>query len=313
MPMLKSRSITGKLAKSSNTGDVLEHEGDENIMNTEQTNALPDAPPDAGGALPIQPPVAVMPPTPPELDGVVAEPSPEPVATPAVSAADVLAAIQSMGADDVQQLLTRAQVVPTTMGMTPEQFATIMQTNSSMSARAMQQSLRHENPSFPNKSVFLERGKFDDEGHPQLPKERLKYDTYFVGVLIGRAGAVAESNTEEEIQLFNRFVEGEDKESRDGKWTAKFTKRGTRTGLFIDVPCLNNDDRIGLPPQSEILMELLDGADAVNPASLMQRVLAGDAEVKALRDRIALLERAEKDTDIQLTADEMERRVAASA
>ena len=181
------------------------------------------------------------------------------------------------------RLLERANVAtaaPSTIGMTPEQFQTIVATVGTVNVKAMQQALRTENPHYPERSVFNPVGLFDDAGTQMPPKVVLKRDTYFVGVLVGKAGATSEIYTPDELELFNRFTG--DKETRNGTWTATLLKRDNREILAVVVPHRTNDERMGLTLLTHILLELLEGEDAVAPNKLLDQVTALRARVAAL-------------------------------
>lgn len=203
-----------------------------------------------------------------------------------VSQEALLQALNDLPPDVLSQLLSAKGLTPSVQGITPEVLATILQTSGAASAKAMQMSLRVENPNFPERSVFLPRGKFDDDGTPEAPKLTLRYDTYFCGVLIGMAGGPTDLSTESEIELFNRFES--DKESRDGDWSATLTRKGNnRMRLDVKVPCKTNDDRMGLPTLELILLELLEGVDATNTLNLVDKVRQLERELAEMRQREA--------------------------
>ena len=202
---------------------------------------------------------------------------------PKISPDVLIEALQKLPPEVLTSLLQRTGTLPTTVGMTPEQFQTILHTAGAVNAKAMQQMLRRENPFYPERSVFNPAGKFDDDGTQLPPKVTFTRDSYFCGVMLGRAGATGELNTPEEIALFNRFTS--DREARDGEWKAEITKVGNREVIKVTVPHRTTDERMGLPPMDHILMELLEGAEAIRPDHLLKQV----AELKA---RVALLESA---------------------
>jgi hypothetical protein len=139
----------------------------------------------------------------------------------------------------------------------------------SVSAASVKETLRHErkeNPNYPEKSVFFPRGKFDDLGNARPPKATFTRPTYYNGVRLG-----GELETEEEIQLCNQFTR--DKSCRDGLWEAIIENAGSsRERLIIKVPSLSIDERMGLPPFTLILAELLGGAEAVNPLTMQKQI-----------------------------------------
>lgn len=197
-----------------------------------------------------------------------------------IAVGDLVKALEQLPADSLKSLLERAGVVPTTAGMTPEQLQTILATTGMANAKAMQQALRRENPFYPERSVFNPVGKFDDQGQQLPAKTTLRRSTYFVGVKLND-----ETLLPEEIQLLNRFTSN--KVAREGTWTATVHKHGANEVLSVVVPCKSIDDRMGLPPLTYILRELLDGADAVNPDALAKRVADLEERLKQYEARAA--------------------------
>lgn len=183
-------------------------------------------------------------------------------------------------AKDQKDDLPNAPVAPSVVGMTAEQFQVLIATFGQTQAGALKaaiRSQRKENPNYPERSVFNPAGKYDDEGNALKPKVKLRRDTFYCGVLIGKADADAELNTPAEIELFNRFTD--DKTARDGKWKVKIKDKGTTTeSVWVDLGSVQSiDDRNGLPPLTHILRELLEGPDAVNPDTLLRQM----AELRA--------------------------------
>lgn len=91
----------------------------------------------------------------------------------------------------------------------------------------------------------------------------------------------------DEILLFNRFTA--DKDSRNGRWTARVIRNGSSEELHIDFPHKEISDRMDLPSgQGEsptscelILRELLDGPNAVNSNFLAERVASLERQLAA--------------------------------
>ena len=170
-------------------------------------------------------------------------------------------------------------VMPSLVGFTPEQLQALLGTLGMNSASAMKEAIksqRKENPSYPERSVYNPMGVFDDQGLALEPKLKLTRETFFVGVRLSE-----ELMTIEEIELCNRFKS--DKYSRDQLWKAEIRPHGSSKRLFIVVPCKTVDDRMGLPPFTSILRELLLGAEAVNPESMQKQIDAMAAEIKDLK------------------------------
>lgn len=194
---------------------------------------------------------------------------------------DLAEALSHLTPDQQRALMERTGMQPSTQGFSMETLSTILQTVGKDTAIALKRAGQRENPNFPDRSVFNPRGRFDDEGRAQPPKLTFKYDTYFIGVLIGRAGMTDDLSTEEEIALYNRF--DKDYDAHKGKWTARLAKRGDRMGLFIDVPHQFNDDRMGLPPLTSILLTLLEGEESINPVNMLETIKKLTAQVASLQ------------------------------
>ena len=203
-------------------------------------------------------------------------------ATPAISPEALAQAIQQLPTETLRLLLAQAGMLPTTVGMSPDQLQAILATVGSVNAKQMQQALRKENPYYPERSVFRPQGRYDDQGNQIPVGVAFRRDTYYCHVLIGKAGDASADTLclEEEIELFNRFEV--DKEARDGTWHARLVKRGTREVLYVDFPRHNNDDRMGLPSCALILRELLEGPESVNAELLAKQVAELRAQVAQL-------------------------------
>lgn len=175
------------------------------------------------------------------------------------------------------------------VGLTMEQLQAILGTIGKGSAEAMREASRQqrkENPNYPARNVFHPAGNFDDEGQQLPPKLMFIRDVRYVGVWIGRKGRATDDDllTVGEIALCNAFTAN--KSARHGAWTATIEHPGTdKEALNIDLGSVKTiDDRMGLPPLTLILRELLEGADAVNPESLQKQIAALKEQVDALRE-----------------------------
>lgn len=131
--------------------------------------------------------------------------------------------------------------------------------------------MRPENETHPGISAFSY-----PEGDVARPRPTLRRPTYFAG------GVQREDSlTPLEIDLFNRFETT--RASRNGRWRALIKQNGSAQELFIDIADAKSmDGRIGLPPLTSILRELLDGEEAANPDLLFARVTELEAKIKAL-------------------------------
>jgi len=194
-------------------------------------------------------------------------------------------ALKQMAPEDLRALLAGAGVVPTTMGMTPEHLQVLMGTMTKVSADAQRQALisqRRENPNYPEKSVFFPEGVFENDGTPKRPKQKFTVPTFFQSVRLA-----GELETEEEIELCNRFTES--KTAREGMWTADLIGEGRHRRLAIRIAPeghkLGINDLAVLPPFTMILRELLDGPAAVNTESLHKTIADMQQRIKELEGK----------------------------
>ena len=192
----------------------------------------------------------------------------------------IIDALMKAPPEQLREILSRAGVTPTTAGMAPADLQTIMATFEAVSSTSVRETLRQErkeNPSYPERSVFFPKGKFDDQGNALPPKVQFSMTTVFNKIRLG-----GELETEEEIGLFNRLAAGDAKTARDGRWSAEVVGTGSRKHLEVNTPSFTVDDRMDLPPLTFILRELLDGPDVVNPNTMAKRIAELEAQVKQL-------------------------------
>ena len=164
--------------------------------------------------------------------------------------------------------MNEAPTAQPSIGLTSEQLRMILDSVGASAVTGMreaQKQARRENPNYPEQSVFHPEGKFDHEGKQLAPKVAFRIPTFFCGVRLR-----GETETAEEIMLCNKFTEP--KTARKGRWTAELKGNEFDRELHIDVPCYTQNDKNDLPSFALILMELLEGADAVTPASLIKRI-----------------------------------------
>lgn len=196
-------------------------------------------------------------------------------ADPVIDINALAAVLNNLPPASLQAVLERSGSQPSTQGIGMEQLQMLLQTVGRDTAVALKRAGQRENPTYHARSVFNPRGRFDDDGNQLPPKVTFKYDTYFIGILIGRAGMTDDLSTEPEIELYNRFEK--DMDAKNGTWTARFSMKGGRKKLEIEVPAGESDDRMGIPPLTHVLLTLLEGEESVNPSTLL-------TQVKALRE-----------------------------
>jgi hypothetical protein len=91
----------------------------------------------------------------------------------------------------------------------------------------------------------------------------------------------ADQCTMTEIELINSFTES--RKARDGDWTAEVVhQKGGKRELIISFPT-NTDERMGLPPLTQILLELKMGSEAADPLNLVH-------EIEQLKARLRQIE-----------------------
>lgn len=193
----------------------------------------------------------------------------------------ILETLKGMAPEELTDLLRSAGAVPTTAGLTVETLQTLVQAFQATSQTAVRETLRQEraeNPNYHERSAFNPPGVFDDRGTPLAPKVKFRRATFFQGVRLA-----GELETPIEIELCNKFTD--DKEAREGRWTARVENKGRpNERLYISIPSKTVDDRMeNSLPFSLILRELLDGTDAVNPETLQKQIAAMQAEIAALK------------------------------
>jgi hypothetical protein len=135
--------------------------------------------------------------------------------------------------------------------------------------------VRRSNATHPGISAFSY-----PEGDEKRPKPKLKYETIFCG-----ARQREDQLTPQEIDLFNQFTGNKD--AREGAWTARIDKDGSKRRLVVLVPAKTIDHLATLPPLTQILSELLYGADVVDPLKQMDRIAALEAQLRTLTEKLS--------------------------
>ncbi|HZD62854.1 MAG TPA: hypothetical protein VE200_08675 [Xanthobacteraceae bacterium] len=161
-------------------------------------------------------------------------------------------------------------------GLTEEQLTRALQAgaeaNAAQSAASMRQVLHPQNAQHPGKSAFSY-----PEGDVARPKPVLRPNADGLPGVCFFCGAKEDPSqlTPHQIDLYNRF--DRTRTTRDGRWKAEVATNGV--DLSVTVPCKSIDDRMDLPSLDLILTELLDGASAVDPISLAERVATLEAQL----------------------------------
>jgi hypothetical protein len=152
-------------------------------------------------------------------------------------------------------------------GLTAEQLAQILEGNAQSTRKALRPEVEHH----PDVSAFNPKGERD------FPRPRLAHKVLFCGMELHH-----EELTVGEIELFNKFTHS--CVARNGSWKADLVTgaKGGKSTLTISIPVATSDDRMDLPNGiSLILLELLGGEKAVDPASLAERVAELEKELRA--------------------------------
>jgi hypothetical protein len=167
------------------------------------------------------------------------------------------------GYEHIKQLAPSLKVATSAGGLTAADLKALLD--------GQRKAMRPENETHPGISAFSY-----PEGDRDRPRPELKRPTYFAGGLQRE-----DSLTPLEIDLFNRFETT--RSSRNGRWRALLKQNGSAQELYIDIADAKSlDGRIGLPPLTSILRELLDGEEAANPDLLFARVTELEAKIRAL-------------------------------
>lgn len=162
-------------------------------------------------------------------------------------------------------------------GVSPDQLQAMMTVASAaaanQSAESMRAVLHPQNAQHPGKSAFSYPA-----GDVAQPKPVLRPTADGTPGLVFFCGARQDPDqlTPAQIDLYNRF--DRTRTSRDGRWRAEVAQSGD---LAVWVPCKSIDDRMDLPSLDLILIELLDGAAAIDPVSLAERVAQLEAQLAA--------------------------------
>ncbi len=157
-----------------------------------------------------------------------------------------------------EALLKAMERLQPAQGISKDDLKEVMESNS----EGMRRALKPENARHPDISAFNPLGE-RDHPRPALRRKCFMSPGYELR---------AEELTREEIDLLNSIEHN--MEARSGAWRADLKRTATdgTAELHIAVPT-NPDDRADLPKGlSLILRELVGGTQAVDPASLAQRV-----------------------------------------
>lgn len=116
------------------------------------------------------------------------------------------------------------------------------------------------------------------DGRYQHDKPKMRYESYICGVRMRE-----DMMTIAEVELLNQFENN--REARNGQWTAILDRKGTRPRLLIQFPATDIMQMDSIPPLTLLLKALLHGEKSIDPDNLL-------AEIKALRDKVSKLEMA---------------------
>lgn len=159
-------------------------------------------------------------------------------------------------------------------GLSKDDLRELVEGLAKSNAQAVQTSINRENPNYVGKGPF-----YDEQGRETKPN---------IDVFFGPQGSKGKGGrlpfdmfSIAERDLVNRFEPGMHLSARDGKWTADVVKNGSTVELIVKVPMTTMDQRSDLPAFSMILMELLDGKQAADPAALADRVAELERKLKA--------------------------------
>lgn len=168
----------------------------------------------------------------------------------------------------IEEQKARMAAAPAPAGLGAEALTAILAQQAKTTAEIAQAArpVRHSNADHLHVSAFSNpRGDLAD------PKPKLTRETFF-----NHHRESADDLTPAEVAAYNAVTHS--CEARDGQWTA--TVR--RNQLFIHVPSHTTDERMDLPNGLVlILRELADGPKAVDPADMLVRIAALEAQLAA--------------------------------
>lgn len=184
---------------------------------------------------------------------------PIPVATPAVPATPDMALVLNALIDKIAALSAQGG------GLTNDQLDKLLEKTAGTTADAFRTALIPENKVHPGISVFSY-----PEGDVAHPKGKLALETVFCGY------RQREDNlTPEELDAVNALADGQTYEARNGLWKAWTLQNGTKRNLMIHCDeAVDRDRARDLPPMLHILLELKNGPQAVDLASLTRQLAA---------------------------------------
>lgn len=159
-----------------------------------------------------------------------------------------------------------------TLGAAKSQGAGLSGSDLKEILKDQRKAMRPENDRHPEISVFSY-----PEGNLAHPKPPLSRTVFFNGTR-EREDALSAL----EVELYNRF--DTDRTAREGMWRARIVRNGSEEELHIVTEPKTLDGRQSLPPLTQLLRELRDGAEAANPdllAAQVERMKAQIAELMA--------------------------------
>lgn len=136
--------------------------------------------------------------------------------------------------------------------------------------QAQRKAVKPENDRHPGISVFS-----TPEGEMANPKPAFAREVFMNG-----AREKHDQLSPQEVALYNRF-DGS-RSARNGMWQATIKRDGSSEQLLITTEPNTLDGRLGLPPLTQILRELLDGEAMANPDLLAERVEQLEAQIKGM-------------------------------
>jgi hypothetical protein len=148
-------------------------------------------------------------------------------------------------------------------GLTTEQLDKLLEKTAGTTAEAFRHALIPENKTHPGISVYSY-----PEGERARPNPKLVMDVIFCGYR-----QRVDNLTPEEIQACNALADGQAYEARDGQWSARKVRDGTKSLLLVHcVEAIDRDRARDLPPMLNILLELKNGPQAVDLAFLSRQL-----------------------------------------
>lgn len=163
--------------------------------------------------------------------------------------------------------------------------ATLGQTIGSAITEALDRNARKvdkNNPDYPYVSVYRPKGLLHED-YADLKFHRQPY--------FNHGKVLIDTLMPAEVEAYNALSRtlkgpGDKRTARNGRWKAEVS--ANNDGLMLNIPCKTEEDRTevnAVPGLEFLLRELTLGAEAANPASILDELRKAQAEIEKLKAR----------------------------